>query len=121
MDLAVLKAGSWSEAIELPGLGRGFLEGVHFSSAPVMEMWLLNERRHVKGATEAVLREAVMGLLGLDRAQRAAELATKLVALEPLDETYQALLIQSLVMNGNQLEAEQQVQAFTLLSPLERA
>lgn len=115
VDVAVLKAGGWSEAIELSGLGHELLEGVHFSSAPVMEMWLLNERRHVKGATEAVLREAILGLLGLDQAQRAVELATKLAALDPLDETYQALLIESLVMSGAQVEAEQQVDAYASL------
>lgn len=115
VDVLVLKAGGWSEAAELPGLGRDLLEGVHFSSSPVMEMWLLNERRHVKGATEAVLREAVMSLLGLDRSQRAVELATKLVALDPLEESYQALLIQSLVMSGDRAEAEQQAAAFTAL------
>lgn len=115
VDLAVLKSGGWPEAIELPGLGRELLEGVGFSSAPIMEMWLLNERRQVKGATEAVLREAVMGLLGLDRAGRAVELATKLATLDPFDESYQALLIQSLVMSGDQAEAEQQFKVFASL------
>ena len=115
VDLQVLKAGSWVEAIELEGLGRELLEGVHLSSSPTMESWLLNERRHVKGATEAILREAVMALLGLDRGQRAVELATRLVALDPLDESYRALLIRSLKKQGEDEAAQQEARAYTRL------
>lgn len=113
VDVEVLKRSSWVEAIELPGLGRDLLEGVNFDSSPTMEAWLLNERRHIRSATEAVLREAVMGLLGLDRAERAVALSTMLSSLDPLNEDYQALLLRSLKMTGDDASAEKQARSFT--------
>ena len=115
VDVEVLKTGSWVEAIELEALGLELLEGVHLSSSPTMDAWLLNERRHVRGMTEALLREAVMALLGLDRPSRAVELASKLTSLDPLDESYRVLLIRSLMMMGDDDAARAEERAFSRL------
>lgn len=118
VDVAVLRRSSWVEAIELPGLGREFLDGIHFDSAPTMEGWLLNERRHITSSTEAVLREAILGLLGLDRPERSIDLATLLTSLDPLNEEYQALLLRGLKAAGDDATAEKQAASFR--SRLER-
>lgn len=112
IDVIVLKRASWVEAVELPGLGRELLEGIAFDSAPTLEAWLLNERRHIRSSTEAVLREAVLGLLGLDRAERAVELATLLTSMDPLNEEHQALLLRSLRATGDDDSARRQAASF---------
>lgn len=115
VDVNVLRSGSWVEAIELEGIGSEFLEGVHLSNAPTMDEWLLNERRHLKAAAEAVLREAVMGMLGSERPDRAVDLARQLVALDPLEESYRALLIRSLKKDGRGQDAVEQADLYTRL------
>ena len=111
VDVAALQRGSWVEALELPGLGRELLEGMSFSGSPVLEAWLLNERRHIHAASQALLREAALGLLGMGQSQRAAEAAERLVALDPLDEDGHALLIQSHIAAGDRAAAEAQAEA----------
>lgn len=113
VDVISLTHSSWVEAIELPGLGRELLEGISFDSAPTMESWLLNERRRIRSSTEAVLREAILGLLGLDRPERAIQLATLLTGLDPLDEDYEELLLRSLKAAGDDAAASARAEAFT--------
>lgn len=114
VDVGVLRRSSWVEAIELPGLGSELLEGAAFDSAPMMEAWLLNERRHVRSNTEAVLREAILGLLGLDRAERAIQLATLLTGLDPLNEDHEALLLRCLKAAGDDGAARDAATAFAV-------
>jgi DNA-binding SARP family transcriptional activator len=111
VDLRVLTAGTWAEAIEVPGLGRDLLEGMDFPSSPAFDAWLLNERRHLKGASEAVLREAALSQLAIGNGESAIDLATRLVALDPLREDYQALLIRSYATAGNGEGAARQLAA----------
>lgn len=110
VDVAAVKRGSWVEALELPGLGRELLEGMSFSGSPVLEAWLLNERRHIHAASQALLREAALGLLGMDQPQRARDAAVRLTALDPLDEDGHALLIRSHIAAGDRPAAEAQAE-----------
>jgi DNA-binding SARP family transcriptional activator len=111
VDVRVLTAGTWAEATAVPGLGRDLLEGMDFPSSPAFEAWVLNERRHLKGASEAVLREAALSQLAIGNAQSAIDLATSLVALDPLREDYQALLIRTYATAGDNEGAGRQLAA----------
>lgn len=111
VDVLVSKSGTWVEAAQVPGLGRELLEGMQFSSSPSFEAWLLNERRHVKASAEAVLREAAMFRIAAGDAEGAIDHAARLVASDPLDETYQALLIRAYAAAGDRDAAARQLTA----------
>lgn len=111
VDVRVLKTGTWVEAIALPGLGRDLLERMDPASSPAFEGWLLNERSHLKAVSAAVLREAALAQLAAGNADAAVRSATRLVALEPLDEAYQALLIRSYAIAGDDGAAASQLAA----------
>lgn len=115
VDVHVLKTGTWIEAIALPGLGRDLLEGADPSSSAAFEGWLLNERRHLKAASAAVLREAALAQLARGHVEAAIEHAAKLVAVEPLDEGYQALLIRAYAIAGDDAAATRQLAACVAL------
>ena len=111
VDVLVSKSGTWVEAAQVPGLGRELLEGMQFPSSPSFEAWLLNERRHVKASAEAVLREAAMFRIAAGDAEGAIDHAARLVASDPLDETYQALLIRAYAAAGDRDAAARQLAA----------
>ena len=111
VDVLVLKSGTWVEATQAPGLGRELLEGMDFSSSPSFDAWLLNERRHVKASTEAILREAAMFRIAAGDAEGAIDYAARLVASDPLDETFQALLIRAYAAAGDRDAAARQLAA----------
>jgi DNA-binding SARP family transcriptional activator len=109
VDVETLIRGSWSEAVRVPGIELELLEGMGFSSSPAFEIWLLTERRHLGATAEAVLREAALARLGAGDARAAADLAARLVQLNPLDENFQTLLVRSLAASGDGLGAARQV------------
>ena len=111
IDVDVVTSGTWVEALQAPGLGREFLEGMSFSNSPSFEVWLATERRHLQATTEAVLREAALARLAAGAAGEAADLAGRLVRQNPLDENYQALLVRSLAAAGDGVGAARQVAA----------
>ena len=111
VDVRVLKSGTWVEAAELSGLGRDLLEGMDFPSSAAFEAWLLNQRRHLQGTSEAVLHEAALGRLGSGNAEAAIDLAARLVAIDPLQESYQGLLIRSYAAAGDEASAARQMAA----------
>ena len=115
VDVNVLVTGTWSESIELPGLGRDLLERMDYPACPGFEAWLLNQRRHYQAAGEAALREGALALLGAGQAQRAIDVATRLVAIDPLVEEYQALLIRAYASAGDKQGAARQLTAATEL------
>ncbi|MGH9248134.1 MAG: AfsR/SARP family transcriptional regulator [Acidimicrobiales bacterium] len=44
VDVHALTAGTWLQAIDVPGLGRELLEGMTFSACPGFDAWLLASR-----------------------------------------------------------------------------
>ena len=115
VDLHALTAGTWLQAIDIPGLGQGLLEGKAFPSCPGFEMWLLASRRRLAGAAEGVLREAARARLSAGDGARAVELASRLVAANPLDEDAQELLVRAYVAIGDRAAAEHQRDACVAL------
>jgi DNA-binding SARP family transcriptional activator len=111
VDVAALGSGSWAEAVRVPGLDRELLEGMSFPTSPAFEVWLATERRHLQAAAEAVLREAALARLAVGAAAEAADLAARVVRLNPLDENYQALLVRSLAAAGDAAGAARQAAA----------
>ena len=99
----------------MPGLERELLEGMSFASSPSLDVWLATERRHLQATAEAVLREAALARLAAGAAGEAADLAGRLVRLDPLDENFQALLVRSLAAAGDGVGAARQAAACTEL------
>lgn len=91
VDVAVVSAGEWSDALALRGLERELLEGLDFAAAPAFQIWLEAQRARLGAQAEAVLREGALASLATGMHHEAAELAERLVALNPCDETYRAL------------------------------
>jgi DNA-binding SARP family transcriptional activator len=108
VDVAVVTRGSWEDAVELPGLGAELLDGISVRSAAAFETWLLSERRRVAAATEAILHEAALGCLSRTDLEAARGFAARAVALNPLDENHQALLIRLYRLAGDDLRARAQ-------------
>jgi DNA-binding SARP family transcriptional activator len=115
VDIRALTAGTWMQALGVPGLGRDLLEGMAFPSSPAFEVWLLAERRHLAGAARNVLREAARAKLAAGDAARAVELASRLVTGDALDEDAQELLIRAYTTSGDRAAAEHQRDACVAL------
>jgi len=111
VDVRVLGAGTWVEALELPNLGRELLEGVNPAASPAFEAWLLAERRHVQQQTEAILHEAALARLAANQGQAAVDLAARLVAMNPFDENHQETLIRAHAATGDREGAARQLAA----------
>lgn len=108
VDIKAVTAGTWLQAVDIPGLGRELLEGMAFSSSPAFEVWLLTERRRLVGATEDVLREAARARLAAGDPRRAIDLAGRMLAVNQLDEDAQELLIRAFAAAGDPVAAERQ-------------
>lgn len=115
VDIRALTAGTWLQAMGVPGLGRDLLQGMAFPSSPAFEVWLLAERRHLAGAADNVLREAARAKLAAGDAARAVELASRLVTTNSLDEDAQELLIRAYAASGDRAAAERQRDACVAL------
>jgi DNA-binding SARP family transcriptional activator len=115
IDIRALTAGTWVQALGVPGLGRDLLEGMAFPSSPAFEVWLLTERRHLAGAAKSVLREAARARLAAGDSARAVELASRLVTADSLDEDAQELLIRAYATSGDRAAAERQRDACVAL------
>lgn len=108
IDLDVLLRGKASDGVQLPGLGHELLEGLSFSGSPSFEVWIEAERRRVQATSQAVLHEAALVRLAAGQPEDAADLAGRLVRLDPLDENAQVLLVRSLAAAGNGIGAARQ-------------
>jgi DNA-binding SARP family transcriptional activator len=115
VDVRALTLGTWVQALGIPGLGHELLERLAFPSSPAFEVWLLTERRRLAGATEDVLREGARARLAAGDAARATALAGRLVAINPLDEDAQELLIRAYSAAGERSAAERQREACVAL------
>lgn len=111
IDVDVLRHGSAEEGVALPGIGRELLEGLSFSSSPSFEVWLQAERRRMQATAQAVLHEATLARLAGGAAAKATDLAERLLALDPLDESSQVLLVRCLSNSGDGVRAALQAAA----------
>jgi DNA-binding SARP family transcriptional activator/predicted negative regulator of RcsB-dependent stress response len=91
--------------------GETLLEGMEFAASPAFDSWLLVARRRYAGRAGAVLRETALAELAAGRPDRAVELATRLVALDPFDEGHHELLVRGLACSGDRAGALAQVAA----------
>lgn len=108
VDVDVMARGHWSQALQVQGLGQDLLEGLSFASSPSFEVWLEAERRRMRSTAQSVLREAALARLANGAAAEGAELAARLVALEPLNERFQVLLVRCLSTAGDGIGAARQ-------------
>lgn len=111
VDVSIMTSGGWSPASNVDDLGRDLLEGFAFSECPAFEVWLMNQRRHLNACAADVLREATVAALGAGETEAAIDTAVRLVALDPLDEDAQALLIRSYAIAGDTAGATRQLEA----------
>ncbi len=111
VDVLVLMGGTSGEAVDLPGLGRELLEGMDIDASPGFTAWLLGERRRLLSLSEAVLREGALRALASGNARTAVELATRLVAADPLNEDGHVLLVRAFAATGDDVAVERQVAA----------
>ncbi|MBU2667840.1 hypothetical protein KOI35_30445 [Actinoplanes bogorensis] len=111
VDVDVLSRGSWTAAVDLPGLGAELLDGITIRGAPAFESWLLSERRRIAAASEAILHEAALGRLAAGELGPARDLALRAAAMNPLDENHQALVIRLYRLAGEDRAAERQYAA----------
>ena len=111
VDIDVVARGHWSQALLVPGLGQDLLDGMGFASSPSFEVWLEAERRRMRATAQSVLREAALARLASGAAAEAAQLAARLVGLDPLDESFQVLLVRCLCTAGDGVGAARQAAA----------
>lgn len=115
IDLDVLMRGTSSDGVRLPGLGRELLEGLDFPTSPSFEAWLQAERRRLQATSQAVLHEAALASLAAGAGPDAVDLAGRLLALDPLDENAQVLLVRCLAAAGDGVGAARQAAACRVL------
>ena len=113
VDVQVLAAAPWYEAIELLDLTAPLLEGIGLPSCAGYQLWLEGERRRVAGQAATVLREAARAEIASDRPDEAAPHARRLVALEPWDESAHELLVRALAQGGRLDAAREHVEMVT--------
>ncbi|MGI8708227.1 MAG: BTAD domain-containing putative transcriptional regulator [Actinomycetota bacterium] len=111
VDVEGITKGTWRQAMSIGTIGGTLLEGLSFPKLPSFETWLLTERRHLANASASVMREAALGRIAAGAPEDAIKLARKLVEIDPLDESYQALLIRSLAASGDRRGARSQLEA----------
>jgi DNA-binding SARP family transcriptional activator len=111
VDIDVVARGHWAQALQVPGLGHDLLEGLGYASSPSFEVWLEAERRRMRATAQSVLREAALAHLAEGAADQAAQLAARLVGMEPLNEDFQVLLVRCLSAAGNGVGAARQAAA----------
>ena len=111
VDVHVLLEGTSGEAVDLPGLGRELLEGVDVEASPGFAAWLLGERRRLQALGGSVLREGALRALAAGDPRRAVGLATRLLAVDPLDEDAHVLLVRAFAATGDEVAVERQLDA----------
>jgi len=115
VDVDVVVRGTWSQAVELHGLGADLLDGQAIRGSAAFETWLLSQQRHVAAASEAILHEAALGSMSRGGVDDAIGYAVRATAMAPLDENHQALLIRLYRMAGDDVAAAAQLAACTEL------
>jgi len=111
LDVDVLGAARWQDAVELEGLGGELLEGMQFPGCAAFETWLTGERRRLAALTEATLQEATLSALSVGSLDDGVGYASRLVTLNPLADTHQELLIRAYAMSGDPPAARRQLES----------
>ena len=111
IDVDILRRGTAEDGVALPGIGHELLEGLSFASSPSFDVWLEAERRRMQATAQAVLHEATLARLAGSDAAGAVDLAGRLLALDPLDESSQVLLVRCLSNAGDGVGAARQAAA----------
>lgn len=111
LDVDILREGAWQQGLALPGFGSELLEGQRFPGCASFQVWLDGERQYVAAQTTGMLREAALAHLGNGQPGEAVLLARRLVALNPLDENFQVLLVRCLAVAGDGVAAARQAAA----------
>jgi DNA-binding SARP family transcriptional activator len=100
--------GTAADALRVAQTAGELLAGWAFPACPEFEDWLEVERRRAQSRVEAQLRDAAMQHLAAGEADAAVQLAGRAVAINPLDEALQELLVRCLARQGARAAAEQQ-------------
>jgi DNA-binding SARP family transcriptional activator len=100
IDARALDGGD-PEVLDRPGFEQELLAGLSFPDSPVFETWLLSARRRLARRSMSLLREAALGQLARGAHDPAIGYATRLVAVDPLDEGHHALLIRAHGLAGD--------------------
>ena len=108
IDVLALTEGETPGAELLEG---ELLEGVHFASAPEFETWLSVQRAYLNGVCQASLREAALALRASGEHLDATSLARRAVAIDPLDQACQEVLLRCLLSSHGRAAAEAQLSA----------
>lgn len=111
VDVLALRSAGPAQVDAFGDLGQDLLAAMAFPGCPSFEIWLAAERRHARGAAESLLHEAALDRLAGGDADGSADLAGRLVALNPYDENFQALLVRSLAVGGHGVAAARQAAA----------
>ena len=116
VDLLRLRAPGPHDVDNLEALSGQLLQGMSFATSPAFEAWLAVERRHLAALIEGLLLEHAQAELGNDRMSTAARLATRLVELNPLEETHHELIVRCLLAGGDRTAALARVEAYEQLA-----
>ncbi len=106
VDVTVVTHGTWPEAVALPELDRGLLEGLTIRGAAGFDAWRETERQRVSAACESILHEAALGSLSAGDVDAALAYALRAAAMAPLDENHEALVIRLLRRAGDEAAAQ---------------
>jgi DNA-binding SARP family transcriptional activator len=87
------------------------LEGLEFEHSPAFDSWLIVARGRYAGQAAAALHDRTLDALTSGDAAQAAELAARLVAIDPFDEAHHELLVRSLAASGDRTGALAQADA----------
>jgi DNA-binding SARP family transcriptional activator len=111
VDVLAIRAADPAEVASFADLDHDLLKSMAFPGCPSFEIWLEAQRRHARGAAASLLHDAALARLARGDADGSADLAARLVALDPYDENSQVLLVRSLAVGGRGVDAARQAAA----------
>lgn len=100
-DVKTLGSGHRRDEGELARLGGDLLEGIDLDASPAFEAWLVVERQRLAASCRALLYEAALDALAQGRPEPAADLAVRILELDPLNADYHTVLVRSLAEAGD--------------------
>jgi len=111
LDVAVVRSGSWQQAVMIADPGAELLQGLSFAGCPGFEAWLEAQRGHLRSVAGAVLHESVLARLAAGQPDVATATAGRLVEANPYDEELQELYVRCLLADGDPAGARRQRRA----------